>query len=518
MQRKKKLNIISSNYKEKLENVISTKIFSENVKNLLLSLIYKIEDSYSDYLMVKGNVDDLENIIKEIIDIVSGIEQIEIISPHSNVMKRFEKNNLKYEVDKKNRKIKTIQSEVALLGALYDSVYDRNLYIPEQYDIVRESFPYILNEGRKMGKIEIIRDFDGWAWNNIISEMERIDSNIIYQNIIMLLGKDFFDELMLSELDVNLMDKLKTKLEQCFDKEIADEFIEKLFEISIIIFCKENDEQRRKFRFELLSIKDELRRIRVKKQLDEEINQNIVEYNEKIEELTKILNDSKKFEEELLKNEIIDKNEIMQIMTPESLERNLNKKIRIYRKKVKSEIELLDKEKYKKYKEKLEKRRDALSIIEEDEKYYERLIEFQIIFLNGIKNIIMNTNNKEELIGYFYMIRYYNFIPFSNEKYIKDVQELKNELSDIEEVIIEKFRENKMIAKFSNNTKFDDKIIKRIFKMRVIDLDKIAIEFRKEDKVKIIIYDEETIEKGFAVNYNSEIKINKYDKKIWLFT
>jgi hypothetical protein len=95
---------------------------------------------------------------------------------------------------------------------------------------------------------------------------------------------------------------------------------------------------------------------------------------------------------------------------------------------------------------------------------------------------------------------------------------LKNELSDIEEVIIEKFRENKMIAKFSNNTKFDDKIIKRIFKMRVIDLDKIAIEFRKEDKVKIIIYDEETIEKGFAVNYNSEIKINKYDKKIWLFT
>ena len=48
------------NYNNKLEQVLSKKMFKEDVKNLLLDSLYKIETSYSDYSTVKKNVLDKE--------------------------------------------------------------------------------------------------------------------------------------------------------------------------------------------------------------------------------------------------------------------------------------------------------------------------------------------------------------------------------------------------------------------------------------------------------------------------
>ena len=58
---KKKENIlekiVQKDYNNVLEKVIETKDFDEDVKNLLLSIFYKIDISYKDYKKVKRNVE-----------------------------------------------------------------------------------------------------------------------------------------------------------------------------------------------------------------------------------------------------------------------------------------------------------------------------------------------------------------------------------------------------------------------------------------------------------------------------
>ena len=49
-----KLNI--KNYNDELEEILESKLFSFDVKNLLLSMLYKIENAYQDYMAVKIEV------------------------------------------------------------------------------------------------------------------------------------------------------------------------------------------------------------------------------------------------------------------------------------------------------------------------------------------------------------------------------------------------------------------------------------------------------------------------------
>ena len=46
-----KFNI--KNYNNELEKILDEKLFSLNVKNLLLSMFYKIESAYKDYETIK---------------------------------------------------------------------------------------------------------------------------------------------------------------------------------------------------------------------------------------------------------------------------------------------------------------------------------------------------------------------------------------------------------------------------------------------------------------------------------
>ena len=49
--------IVKKDYNNQLEKVLEKKYFEENVKNILLSILYKIETSYKDYKQVKQNVE-----------------------------------------------------------------------------------------------------------------------------------------------------------------------------------------------------------------------------------------------------------------------------------------------------------------------------------------------------------------------------------------------------------------------------------------------------------------------------
>jgi len=75
MQKKKKkeklLNkIVKKDYNNELEMILEKKSFDESAKNLLLSILYKIEASYKDYEKTKRNVMNKEEYIERFIQMI----------------------------------------------------------------------------------------------------------------------------------------------------------------------------------------------------------------------------------------------------------------------------------------------------------------------------------------------------------------------------------------------------------------------------------------------------------------
>ena len=67
MQKKKdKLldKIVKKDYNNELEEILEKKYFEENVKSLLLNILYKVETAYKDYEKVKQDVETKEEYIE----------------------------------------------------------------------------------------------------------------------------------------------------------------------------------------------------------------------------------------------------------------------------------------------------------------------------------------------------------------------------------------------------------------------------------------------------------------------
>ena len=62
--------IVKKDYNNELETILEKKYFEENVKSLLLSILYKIEAAYKDYEHTKRVVEPKEEFIKDIIEII----------------------------------------------------------------------------------------------------------------------------------------------------------------------------------------------------------------------------------------------------------------------------------------------------------------------------------------------------------------------------------------------------------------------------------------------------------------
>ncbi len=169
----------------KLEAVLYKKKLSGDVKNLLLSMLYRITSSYNDYANIKVNVEEKNKFAQDIIDMIEKCENIELVRPSSEEGKRFIKEGITYEVNTYFKTIKVFPTERDMLFALF-KMNDIKMYLNEKYNLIRISLPEMLNEGRDINNIEIIRDFNSWSWNTIPGEISNIDCNLVYQNLQML--------------------------------------------------------------------------------------------------------------------------------------------------------------------------------------------------------------------------------------------------------------------------------------------------------------------------------------------
>ena len=89
------MNIFSKlkDYNSELEEILDRKYFSSSIKNLLLSMIYKIENSYNDYATIKRVVRTKQEFLTELVETINKFcDNVKTVEPDSKGSDILEKN------------------------------------------------------------------------------------------------------------------------------------------------------------------------------------------------------------------------------------------------------------------------------------------------------------------------------------------------------------------------------------------------------------------------------------------
>ena len=208
------------------EEIIEKKYFSDEVKSLILNILYKINISYKDYSKIKYDVKQKNEIISEISNIIN--EDCNIIELDSKSKKN------EYTIDKKEKKITVFPNEIPLIEALY--CID-NGSTEKIKSFLNKAFLSTLNRGRVLDAAEIIRDFNGWSWTSSIENNNDRILNIIYQNLIILIGRKHLEEIKKSK---SFRDDLINKLQEIYGEKKSETLMNKLDKCCILAYVNSN--------------------------------------------------------------------------------------------------------------------------------------------------------------------------------------------------------------------------------------------------------------------------------------
>lgn len=230
-----------------LDKILEEKNFSEDAKNLLLSMIYKIESSYADYSQIKGIYQKKNEFIDEIINIVSRhCRYLFLVDPKNEEVKLLKQNKVVALTNEKEQRIYAYPTEQAVLYGICD-IKPKYFYIPRGYYYIKNRFQSLLVEGTILNNTEVIRNFNGWSWN--YSEDSQINQipNMIYQSIRMLVGEDFLREWENdSSGKVDYIYELRKDLFVQFGKEASRNFFIALAKLIIATNTREEKEKLKK--------------------------------------------------------------------------------------------------------------------------------------------------------------------------------------------------------------------------------------------------------------------------------
>ena len=513
-------NIISNEYSNRLENILDNKTFDENVKSLLLSMLYKIENGYNDYLKVKYNAISKDSFIERILNIVKDqCFEIEVVTPKTNLSEPLARENLICKVDIDKGYILTYENEEDLLYSLI------------QMDLLQEEYKYnkknelkvsnknyyekaikqFILKAKCINDSEIIRDFDGWSWNNNIKDVVDIEYNLVFQNMMMLNNKIKDKELILNNL-------------KPFEKNVY---------IMILTSVCEQDEKLKEEITNRLNERAELLKLIGDKKafLDEITNKKKAIFND-IKNIDETINDKIKLKKEYDKrnSKLPNKEKIFSVSHLSDI---LGKERKEKLNELKAMNDFLDPGKYVTQKQKIENECNLLSTVvrnlENNNAKKKSIINLQIEFLNElIKQIEQNSNNKEYFEQIIYKFRYYCLLPVSKRKCIKDIEELQGMIQKVMNIIIDNCIDKEIITNFSNSASLCYNILKYIFTTKIIDLREIQIRINKVEEEKYVnevqyhiaisIYDSKEQESIYNETINNLKLLNvKLNKRIPLF-
>lgn len=499
--------IVKKDYNNNLEKVLSKKDFSEEVKNTLLSMFYKIENGYNDYNVIKRETFDKKEYIEKLINIIEkDCDKIEFVS----------KRNLE-QVDKDKKEIKCLPIEARILYSLA-KIQKRNIVVKYVDKSIEEAFSTMLNTGNNINIVEPLRDFNGFSWNIIVKDIEDLNYNLMYQNMIFLVGNKFVDKWVNNyESLVDYFDLFQNEIDKKYGKKSKENITTNLITLSIKLKSLYDSD----FKKEIENKKEEIKQEKDKLENREFYLVNISKHKKQKESeikiLDKIINDKN-----LLIKEYERRNEKLPLEKKIFSIRVLKNKLKEEREQILQEINkcnrLMNPKEFLEQRNIIENKYKYLKMIENLE-IKEDLINLQNEIIKCMYLDIKNVKEKNNLINDIYKYRYYNLLPIEDKKYIYEENRLKKSLDKLTKILINKAIEMKIISKISENEQVNYNIIGNLLLTKIIELQDINIKFSNEkDKIYLTIYDEEIEESKIELKNiaKEEIKI-KFNKKTKLF-
>lgn len=541
-------------YNNMLENVLEQKDFSEDVKNLLLSMLYKIENAYEDYKTVKVNVNSKKYFLLQIINIIKeNCNEIQLVKSLSEESKILEDNNINYLVAKEEGKIISYENERSILEALID-LKQNKIELDKKYEIFSEGFKEILTIGNIMNTAEVIRDFNGWSWDITPTQIINKNINIIYQNLLILLGNNFLqkwitgkeieeeeieipnNEILRSKYNssfgltreevkenqfVDYIDNMQEILAKKYGEENANNFMTQLIKVAIAVECNKSKKQKNIIIKKEKEIQEKLDQMQDNIKYIENLSNAKKDITIQIKQIDNILNDEK-----LLKEEYERRNAFLEnkdkIFSVSHLKIMLEKERENAVKKIKEYNKQMEPKEFIKIKGELENQKqffEDIGISKEERVDEEKQISnLQKYFLNCFKEKIEKAESKKELTDLVYELRYYEQLPYKNEAIFNEIKN-KDLLGNIEEKLINKACTQKCLVMFSKEISLNKKILENQFKTKIINLENTVYILKYQKGIlKVEIYDtnieESLIEIPILKKVELEVRLNK-KIKIW---
>lgn len=500
-----RLNLNMKDYNTELEIILDEKNFSEDVQSFILSMFYKIENAYSDYYKVKRQMPVKEVFIEKIIYVIKEYcNEIELIKP------KGKKSEVVYKIDKEKGKLQCFPNEIILLYGLFQLIPIEK----KEDDLIEDAICDMLQKGNSLNYQESIRAFNGWSWLDTLVSIEDLQCDLVYQNLLIILGNERIEEVLAS---VEKLSEIEQKLEE-YETEVVKKFIYMFAQIAVLLKTNKDKEYKLQMQKRLESLNEELQKLENKEQLIEYITGKKKEITSEIGEIDRLLNDivllKIEFEERNKKlpkdKKIFSISNLAEIY--EEKREKLLKKMKEYNKLVEPMEYLKKKEEMKneiKFLENLELKSDKKNNIDKN------IIAFQEVFLECFKEKIEKCKEKREIINLIYNFRYYWLLNYKKSYKIKNSTKLKETLWEVLEKLQIKAEELKAIEKISSDILCNTKILEKILQSKVITLENIMLQiFDEDEEYKVQYYDGNILEGEFELKLK---EINTKKKRIKLF-
>lgn len=500
-----KLNI--KDYRNELEMVLDEKPFDEEAKSLLLNIFYKLDNFYKDYQSVKPNIEAKNKFIEDYINIIKNkCNEIKVLPPQE-----FTKNSKNF-IDRDLGKITSFPTENILLLSVFE--LDENKLDSPNLEFINKCLIDMLNRGKSINNTEPIRDFNGWSWNVEINNIDNMRYNIIYQNLLMLFGYEFVNNVMNSE---NIFEELRKQVIEKIAGRKTEEFILTLSEIAVCLYNNKSAQAHFECVRSKRKIKKQIDALKNRKEYINFVSKDNSKYIKKIEKIDMILNDvdliKKEFSNSVLNNDgkyfclsdVVDKYEAERNMLIAKVEENNS----LVSPKRYLEIQDAYKKKLGLYNQISEERGDA--------NVQNKLIEFQKIFLDCMKIKINKDENKKDYIKIASELRYYNNIPFEKCKRVTLQDGIDIKYEEITRMLIFAMINDKVLDIGFKNKNFCYNILKYAFQTKIMKFESIVIKinFKGKSQVEVEYYDGNILDHQETLNIPfDEIISNKKSRRI----
>ncbi len=362
-----------------------------------------------------------------------------------------------------------------------------------------------------MNTTEVLADFNGWSWDKTFDyDFEFID-NLIYQNLLVILGEKFLFEWR------TYGSTRKSFLEETrkFIKKVTgnDKFLKELLKV---LYLKTTGKDKEEIDESLKEKRKTLKKMEDKIKFIEDSKNNKLKLTKKLGKIDILLSDKKLLEKEFIKRNLKFPKE-KQIKSIKKYEELLRREREKHVLEIENLTYILKPSNFLNEKQKL---KETIELYRFDSTLDETIINFQKEFLHFLEKKLNKMNSRDEIIDIIYELRYYKTLRISQDLKISDVEELSDYVDKIQKKAITLLCKLGAIKIISMDINLNYEIIKYALDTKIIDLEQIIMYFEVDNEGLIIkVYDKENFEKQGRKKIkitNKTLEVRK-NRKIKLF-